>query len=201
MKAYIIGNGTSRKDFDLNKLKHKGTIYGCNALYRDFMPDVLVVNDPAMTREVFDSGYSGNLWCRRIPPGYEHKQVYDVKHPGQMWATGPTAVWMAAQEHSELYMLGFDFIGLNTGKHGALGSINNIYTNTENYRGSNRPAPDHQTWIQNILTITADYPEKKFTFVGTCELEEFKIYNNIITIDYKAFIKLINNDNHQWVEF
>ena len=31
--AYCIGNGPSRKDFDLNSLKATGQTYGCNALY------------------------------------------------------------------------------------------------------------------------------------------------------------------------
>jgi hypothetical protein len=33
--AYCIGNGPSRKGFDLNRLKASGQTYGCNALYRD----------------------------------------------------------------------------------------------------------------------------------------------------------------------
>jgi len=33
--AFIIGNGESRKIFNLDLLKGKGTIYGCNAIYRD----------------------------------------------------------------------------------------------------------------------------------------------------------------------
>ena len=36
MIAFIIGNGVSRKPIDLHQLKGKGTIFGCNALYRDF---------------------------------------------------------------------------------------------------------------------------------------------------------------------
>ena len=43
--AFVIGNGQSRSHFNLNTLRGKGTIYGCNALYRDFMPDVLVATD------------------------------------------------------------------------------------------------------------------------------------------------------------
>ena len=39
--AYCIGNGPSRKNFDLNRLKETGQTYGCNALYRDFMPDFI----------------------------------------------------------------------------------------------------------------------------------------------------------------
>ena len=47
--AYIIGNGPSRKDFDLNKLKATGQTYGCNALYRDFIPDYIFSVDTKMT--------------------------------------------------------------------------------------------------------------------------------------------------------
>ena len=34
--AFVLGNGTSRKNIDHTQLSNKGTIYGCNALYRDF---------------------------------------------------------------------------------------------------------------------------------------------------------------------
>ena len=43
--AYCIGNGPSRKDFDLNRLKATGQTYGCNALYRDFVPDFILGYD------------------------------------------------------------------------------------------------------------------------------------------------------------
>ena len=39
-RVFCIGNGESRQGFDLEKLRQHGKIYGCNALYRDFMPDV-----------------------------------------------------------------------------------------------------------------------------------------------------------------
>ena len=47
--AYCIGNGPSRKDFDLNKLKATGQTYGCNALYRDFIPDYIFSIDSPIT--------------------------------------------------------------------------------------------------------------------------------------------------------
>ena len=50
--AYIIGNGPSRKGFDLNLLKPTGQVYGCNALYRDFVPDYLFSVDAKMTQEI-----------------------------------------------------------------------------------------------------------------------------------------------------
>ena len=40
--VFCIGNGESRKDYNLNKLKGKGRIYACNGLYRDFTPDGLL---------------------------------------------------------------------------------------------------------------------------------------------------------------
>ena len=44
-KVFCIGNGESRKDFNLERLRQFGKIYGCNGLYRDFTPDVLVAMD------------------------------------------------------------------------------------------------------------------------------------------------------------
>ena len=41
---FCIGNGESRTPVDLIKLKPQGKMYGCNGLYRDFIPDVNWVN-------------------------------------------------------------------------------------------------------------------------------------------------------------
>ena len=38
--VFVLGNGTSRKDILLEPLRQHGTIYGCNALYREFKPDI-----------------------------------------------------------------------------------------------------------------------------------------------------------------
>ena len=43
--AFVIGNGISRRGLDLTQLQPYGKIYGCNALYREFTPDVLVATD------------------------------------------------------------------------------------------------------------------------------------------------------------
>jgi hypothetical protein len=50
--VFIVGNGNSRKNFDLNLLKEKGTIIGCNAIYRDFSPDILTLVNYRMIKEV-----------------------------------------------------------------------------------------------------------------------------------------------------
>jgi len=55
--VFCIGNGTSRKDFNLEKLRPHGKIYGCNALYRTFTPDVLTAVDHGIMHEIYHSGY------------------------------------------------------------------------------------------------------------------------------------------------
>jgi len=71
-KVFCIGNGESRKGFDLNTLRPHGKIYGCNALYRDFIPDALISVDHGMMHEIYHSGYcfKNKTWFRdwtRIP--------------------------------------------------------------------------------------------------------------------------------------
>jgi len=55
---FCIGNGESRKDFDLDKLRPFGKIYGCNGLYRDFTPDLLLAMDYNICHEIYRSGYA-----------------------------------------------------------------------------------------------------------------------------------------------
>ena len=56
-RVFALGNGESRKDLNLSELYEYGIIYGCNALYRDFPPDVLVVVDPVMKEEIWETDY------------------------------------------------------------------------------------------------------------------------------------------------
>ena len=54
----VVGNGISRKNIDLWQLKKHYTIYGCNAIYREFQPDILFCVDDRMSNELHVSGYS-----------------------------------------------------------------------------------------------------------------------------------------------
>ena len=55
--AFIIGNGESRTIFPIEKLKDHGTIYGCNAIYRDHpnLCDNIVSVNPEMSEELLDA--------------------------------------------------------------------------------------------------------------------------------------------------
>ena len=62
-KVFCIGNGESRIGFDLNKLRKYGNIYGCNAIYRDFMPDVLTAVDQGIMHEIYHAGVAQKIPC------------------------------------------------------------------------------------------------------------------------------------------
>jgi hypothetical protein len=80
-KVFLLGNGESRLGFDLNTLRPHGKVYGCNAIYRDFIPDVLIAVDHGIMHEIYHSGYAYNneTWYRdwtRIPDYMYDNLVY-----------------------------------------------------------------------------------------------------------------------------
>ena len=62
-RVFCIGNGESRQGFDLDKLRPLGKIYGCNAIYRDFMPDVLTAVDHGIMHEIYHAGVAQKIPC------------------------------------------------------------------------------------------------------------------------------------------
>jgi hypothetical protein len=79
--VFCIGNVISRKDLDLEKLRPHGKIYGANALYRTFTPDVLTAVDHGIMHEIYHSGYAYNneCWFRdwtKIPENMYDSLIY-----------------------------------------------------------------------------------------------------------------------------
>lgn len=50
--GFCIGNGTSRRGFDLNRLTGKGITVGCNYLYRHYDPDFIVAIDEPIVQDI-----------------------------------------------------------------------------------------------------------------------------------------------------
>ena len=131
--AYCIGNGPSRKQFDLNRLKATGQTYGCNALYRDFIPDFIFSIDSPVTLEMVKEKvyekcihYTPSLEVNRYPKGGPPHLHLIPNNPH--WICGNQAIWTAGVHgHKNIYLLGFDF--REFGKD----QLNNIYQDTENY--------------------------------------------------------------------
>jgi hypothetical protein len=107
MAAFVLGNGVSRQDISLSNLEKQGSIYGCNALCRDFVPKVLVATDTAISQEIQKSGYASQhrFYTRRPLPGLG-AQVVPKRYFG--FSSGPIALSIAVEDGNDpIYLLGF----------------------------------------------------------------------------------------------
>ena len=59
--AVCLGNGQSRQGLDLTKMKEYATVIGCNAIYRDFTPDILVALDSRIAHEIYRNANIKNM--------------------------------------------------------------------------------------------------------------------------------------------
>ena len=94
-RVFCLGNGESRLDYDITKLKSKGKIYGCNAIYRDY-PDLLtglIAVDHGIMHEIYHSGYAKTSDC------YFRDWT---KLPGQMFKSIIYGVTEKANEFDEV---------------------------------------------------------------------------------------------------
>ena len=125
--AFVIGNGKSREGFDLNSLRPYGTIFGCNALYREFEPDYLVAIDPPIIDEIKQSSFPQD---RFIVPKEEEQFENPEYNPFTRWRSnaGMNAIIEAIRKNNtNIYLLGFDFILANDL------AVQNIYDGTDCY--------------------------------------------------------------------
>lgn len=182
--AFVMGNGTSRKHFDVEKLRGKGNIYACNAVYRNFEPDVLIAVDPKMVHEIVADGYHHNhvVWTN-YNNGYKEYTNLNYFQPSKGWSSGPTALAKAADDkHKTIYILGFDYMGLNGGK-----KFNNLFADTNNYKKSKEPATYYGNWLrqtESVIRTNTDTQFLRVTNVGDFCPGQLNSYDNIRNIDY-----------------
>jgi hypothetical protein len=189
-RAFILGNGISRQNVDLNQLQSLGTIYGCNAVYREYTPDVLVSTDRPIATHIQESGYSAQhrFYTRRPIPGLGAQAV---PKPYFGFSSGPIATALAAQDGNTcIYLLGFD-MGPT-----ANNTINNLYAGTEFYKKVDAPPTFTGNWIKQLCRITKDHPTVQFIRVQgatTAKIVELDIVPNLTHLDLTTFVDRINN--------
>lgn len=188
--AFVLGNGVSRQNIDLERLRPRGKIYGCNALYREFVPDVLVATDLPISTAIQESGYARQheFYTRRPAPESGAKRVLSKYHG---YSSGPNAVALAAQHgHRRIYLVGFD-MGPNSNN-----LFNNIYADTEFYKASTQPPTFAGNWQRQIVKICNDYSEVEFVRVcgpTTARIAELEAVKNLRHLDLDTFADRINN--------
>jgi hypothetical protein len=187
--AFVLGNGVSRQAVDLNQLRSLGKIYGCNALYRDFTPDVLVATDKPIATEIQNSGYPlKNKFYTRKP--IENLGALKVPHDYYGYSSGPLATSIAALDGNHLiYMIGFDMGPVNN-------KFNNVYADTDFYRKSDATPVYTGNWTKQIRRICEDFPKTQFVRVQgktTADIAEFANIKNLRHLPIHTFLDRINN--------
>jgi hypothetical protein len=182
--AFVLGNGVSRKEIDLYRLKKHGKIYGCNALYREFIPDVLVATDRPIATAIQESGYAGNnvFYTRRPLENFGAKQV-----PKQYFgfSSGPIATAIATQDgHQKIYLLGFDMGPVENNR------FNNVYAGTEFYKSTESMPTFTGNWVKQLSQVVKDHPSVEFIRIfgtTTAPIVEFEKIPNFKSLSIELF--------------
>jgi len=155
--AFVLGNGKSRLRLNATSLLDLGTVYACNAVYREFDPDFLIAVDVKMVNEIISSGYHRNhsVWSNPNK-GINSKSGINYFNPHKGWSSGPTALDFACSRgHKDIYIFGFDYAGIG-------GKFNNVYADTFNYKRSDDVATYHGNWLSQTEKTIRDYRHTQF---------------------------------------
>ena len=188
--AFVLGNGISRLAVDLSLLKSRGRVYGCNALYREFEPHVLVSTDRGISHHIQNSGYAKThvMYTRKPLPGLGARPVPQNYYG---FSSGPIAVGLAAiDRHLAVYLIGFDMGPTQNNR------FNNVYADTEFYKKSSANPTYSGNWVRQIVTVCRDFPNTSFHRVcgeTTAEIAELRGIKNMRHTPMSDFLHRINN--------
>ncbi len=155
--AFVLGNGISRLRLNHHNLLPQGTVYGCNAIYREFEPDFLIAVDVKMVNEIIASGYhrTHQVWTNPNK-GVSSKHNINFFNPHKGWSSGPTALNLAVERgHKDVYIFGFDYQGMQ-------GKFNNVYADTYNYKKSSDVATYFGNWLSQTERIIREWTKVNF---------------------------------------
>jgi len=171
MTALIVGNGPSRKTFDIAKLVDEEddlVVYGCNALYRDFkpnfeLPHFLIAIDEGMITEIESSSFPSNRFI--VPTEDEMWEPVEYSSTRRRSNAGMNAMQAAIRDdHTKLICIGFDFLMSDRA------SLENVYDKTSNYELETRATPDdNQNRCRFLSWFCAKYDWVDFIFTYPME--------------------------------
>jgi hypothetical protein len=189
--AFILGNGVTRLEVDCVSLLDKGIVYGCNRIYEEFAPSVLVSTDVGISTEIQQSGYSArNVHYTRSVHKIEDSGANVLPKEFEGYSSGPAALALASLSPANyLFLIGMDLKGVNN-------MINNIYAGTAHYKDKNTDAVFFGNWIDQITTIIGKHSSKRFMHVNPLDnftADDFRKNPNFETITLSVFKSMINN--------
>lgn len=194
-QAVIIGNGPSRLEFNMpvifnhqDGLLRENTVqtYGCNALYRDYTPDFLVIRNNNIVAELATSNYINNNIVYTSP-------IQIINYPNKFYAipydpycdVGTTAAYIAAFDgHKKIFLIGFD-------NQDTLGYNYNVYADTNGYTAVNSNISDQQ-WIMDRVKLVSAYDDVDFIWVTNngrkTNPTEWKACANLRQLSFRDFV-------------
>lgn len=193
-KAVVIGNGLSRKEFNLKLIEnHKGGLlaggalqsYGCNALYREFSPHFLVANGSEIINEIASSGYTNDkIVYANANALLDNPSKFYLIPQDPSWNAGTIATYLACFDgHKTVYLLGFDGVDTTTDGYNVYAGTNCYTTPTQGY--------SEAFWVQAMLQVFNTYNDVDFVRVMPTKLwympEEWKYVPNLRQIDFREF--------------
>lgn len=188
--AFVIGNGISRQGLDLGFLKTLGQVYACNAIYREFVPDVLISTDAPISKSIQESGYSlkNRMYTRKPLPSLGALRLPQEYYG---YSSGPAATSLAAIDRNEtIYMIGFDMGPTTTGK------FNNVYAGSEFYKASTAPPTFTGNWATQITKICKDFPYTRFVRVVGNTTADVAALNNLPNLGHMTMEDFLNRINN-----
>lgn len=181
MNVFVLGNGESRLKFPLKRLRHFGKIYGCNALYRDFSPDVLLSIDRHMVDEIVNAGYHKEHTCYFAKDDRANQIPEDclVGEYGKTQYCGPTAIRLAIKNETpvKVFMIGFDIVDKKW---------SNVYCGTNGYE-------DHRDEAKRVVESGGVVVHNQLTLIQLRDI--FNQYKQV------KFIKVMDKNKFQYSQW
>ena len=192
--AWIVGNGTSRRGFDLERIKDTGVVYGCNALYRDYktkgyiLPHYLVAIDPGIITEIESSDFPSSRVI--IPSADEQFEPAEVNRGRPRSNAGVNAMIEAIRREAKtLICVGFDFLQPEEPQ-----STSNFYEGSANYGPETRASVmDNFGRTRYLKWLTDKNSEVNFFFAYP--QNDFTLRINGSNIFHITFSQILENLN------
>ena len=112
----IIGNGESRKQYDLTKISH--TTFGCNQIYKEYNPTYLIAKDKRVLEKMSKDGVKQvylpflSYRAHRETSTITIPDMREIRFPYfrmNSWLTGEICIVLAAQlGFTDINVIGFD---------------------------------------------------------------------------------------------
>lgn len=180
----VIGNGESRKNIDISKIK--GVTVGCNAIYLHESVDYICAMDK-FWRDKIVKETKIPLISRLHNMAFQTTlELFDgewqnTKCPYRGYCSGISALdYMASIHRGEnIFLIGFDF-GYKGDK------VNHVYKDTPNHPTADKKAQNEDIFLKQCIETVKRYPKNNFYWVTDSDfLIKIKELKKISIEDYE----------------